>query len=473
MRENRIYYYKQSKRKISLFYVCFAIYFNSIGIHYTYAGYNSKVDSLQSLLSNTYGPQRELLLQQIGWEQEHHHAEEELRPHTQVLERDVKILNAKITGFQLQRNILVGGMILVILAAGTFSYFQRGKFKKYIDEEPQDSYDNEQARRKEALVNAKLREANEAVLFLQRVLEEKKSELLAAIALRNEQQKLIEKQNEQLTQVNSELQVTIDEVRTQKEIVAEHNAKIQDSIEYALKIQQAILPDAKVLQEKFPKHFIFYRPKDVISGDFYWSTRHENRLYFAVVDCTGHGVPGAFMSVIGASLLNQLVNERGVYEPEKILYELDKNVRSALRQHQDSTSKDGMDLMLCAFDYDRAEVIFSGANRPLYHLHGQTLTEYKGDKFPIGGNQYAEKTFTRQRIDLTVGDRFYLFTDGVTDQFGGSAKRKFSPKRLQDFILTHTQTPMLAQLDLFVKEFDGWQGKFHQLDDITLAGIEL
>jgi serine phosphatase RsbU (regulator of sigma subunit) len=228
-----------------------------------------------------------------------------------------------------------------------------------------------------------------------------------------------------------------------------------------------------VIQSALPKHFIFYQPKDIVSGDFYWLAERDDYTFFCVADCTGHGVPGAFMSVVGSNALHHAVIELGLNDPDIILHTLDQKIRTALRQERHSESKDGMDIGLCVWHRTANRLRFAGAGRPLYHFSNGQLKEIKGDKFPIGGGQYDEKIFTAHDISLQTGDRLYLFSDGITDQFGGTAKKKFTPKRLREFILAQATQPLSRQSELFDETMTEWMNGYTQLDDLTLLAVEV
>jgi len=280
-------------------------------------------------------------------------------------------------------------------------------------------------------------------------------------------------QKVELENAYEELNATLEQVQYQKEEIVHKNQKIEDSIRYAYQIQTAILPDDAYLKSLLPNHFIFYQPKDIVSGDFYWVTERDNLIFFCVADCTGHGVPGAFMSVVGSNALHHAVNELGLNEPHSILHETDRKIRSMLHQEKGSESKDGMDIGLCVLDTERLTLDFAGAGRPLYHLSNGNLAEIKGDKFPIGGGQHEEKSFTLHRDALQKGDRIYLFSDGITDQFGGANKKKFTPKRLQEFIVTNRLPNIVEQGILFRETMTTWMHGQVQLDDLTLMAVEV
>jgi serine phosphatase RsbU (regulator of sigma subunit) len=288
----------------------------------------------------------------------------------------------------------------------------------------------------------------------------------------------IKLKNQEIESAYEELNVTLEQVQAQKLTIEDKSRKIEDSILYAKRIQTAILPSDKYLNKAFQEFFIYYEPRDIVSGDFYWFTVHNDLTFFAVVDCTGHGVPGAFMSVVGFNLLNHIVIERNITEPSQILSELDKRVRTVLNQDTDiqnyeSDSNDGMDVIILVWDQQRQEAHFAGAGRPLWILDQGELIEIKPDKYPVGGSQHENKEFHTHVIALTRPLTCYFFTDGITDQFGGEQNRKFTPKRLKEFILRNGNLPLAEQYASFTEEFNAWRKNKHQFDDLTFAGIRL
>jgi serine phosphatase RsbU (regulator of sigma subunit) len=202
------------------------------------------------------------------------------------------------------------------------------------------------------------------------------------------------------------------------------------------------------------------------------STREE-LLFFCVADCTGHGVPGAFMSVVGSNALHATINEAGFTQPDVILRELDMKIKTTLHQDTDPDSKDGMDIALCVWDKDKRKLYFAGAGRPLYLMRNGTFTEIKGDKYAIGGGQLQQKTFTTHTLSLQKRDRIFLFTDGITDQFGGDELKKFTSKRLQQFIKAYHHLPILEQGSRFAETMRSWMNHYSQIDDLTLFALEV
>ncbi len=268
------------------------------------------------------------------------------------------------------------------------------------------------------------------------------------------------------------------DITERKEIELEiqnKNKKINDSINYAKRIQNAILPNSRLIGKVLPDSFILYKPRDVVSGDFPWFVQIKNDIFIAAVDCTGHGVPGALLSLIGYFLLNDIVRSRKITEPGKILDLLDEGVTQTLRQDQDdSATKDGMDIALCRINTEARTVEYAGAHRPLYFMKGGVMDEVKGNKFPIGGGIYKNQTnFTTTKLELGKGDSFYFSSDGFPDQFGGPEVRKFGPKKTREIIERVHKNPMQEAAQVFDTEWEAWKGDHKQTDDVLLIGIKL
>jgi serine phosphatase RsbU (regulator of sigma subunit) len=217
---------------------------------------------------------------------------------------------------------------------------------------------------------------------------------------------------------------------------------------------------------------MFYKPRDVVSGDFPWIFAEENEVFVAAVDCTGHGVPGALISLIGYFLLNDIVKSRNVKDPGLILDLLNEGVMATLRQDAGSTNRDGMDIALLKIDKVSKKGYYSGAHRPLVYYKNGEVAQIKGDMFPVGGEHKNRTTFTTHELDLTIGDEFYLFSDGLPDQFGGPKNRKFSAKQIRQLISNHEPRDMVAIGDTIERTFDDWKGDFNQTDDVILIGLK-
>ncbi len=251
------------------------------------------------------------------------------------------------------------------------------------------------------------------------------------------------------------------------------NKKITESINYAKRIQGAILPNNNIIRKFLPDSFMLYKARDVVSGDFPWFVRVKDIIYYAAVDCTGHGVPGALISLIGYFLLNEIVKGRKISDPGEILDKLDQSVTQTLRQDSDdSKTKDGMDIALCRIDLNTNELTYAGAHRPLYYYNGEDLEEIKGDKFPIGGGVYKNQTnFTSTTLKMKKGQSVFYCSDGFPDQFGGPDNRKFGPRRIRDLITEHAGKNMDEMYKIFDDSWEEWKGDTKQTDDVLLIGI--
>jgi serine phosphatase RsbU (regulator of sigma subunit)/tetratricopeptide (TPR) repeat protein len=273
---------------------------------------------------------------------------------------------------------------------------------------------------------------------------------------------------------NFKLSKKNEEIVAQRNIILEKNKEIIDSINYALKIQTAMLPTEEDMRFALGDLFIFYRPKDIVSGDFYWFHQTEEYYFYAVADCTGHGVPGGFMSMLGISLLNEIVTEKAIYEPNDILDLLSAKLVSELKQTESkSASKDGMDITLCRINKAKTELCYAGANNDLWLIRNNDLIIYKADKQPVGFHYGAYKQFNQHRIELKHNDRIFSFTDGYADQFGGQKGKKFKYRNLKNLFLYIYYLPERQQKEMTSKTFDSWKGDLEQVDDILILGLKI
>jgi PAS domain S-box-containing protein len=267
----------------------------------------------------------------------------------------------------------------------------------------------------------------------------------------------------------------ITELKKIEEEIKEKNLKITDSINYAFRLQNAILPSQKIIKEAFPDSFMFYRPRDIVSGDFPWFYERGDDLYIAAIDCTGHGVPGAMLSLIGYFLMNQIVGQQPELNPGEILTHLHKGVQQTLRQDKEGASaRDGMDVALCKFNTTTRTLEYSGAHRPLYHVREGELSEFKGTRSAIGGipkEGKPEPNFENYTIEIKKDDAVYFFSDGLPDQFGGPEGRKYFPKRIREHVLQNKDLPMSQMYHLFKKDYQEWLGDEEPIDDVLLIGI--
>lgn len=277
---------------------------------------------------------------------------------------------------------------------------------------------------------------------------------------------LLQHQKQEIEKANADL-------NTANVQISEKNKEITDSINYAKRIQEAILPEKKHLAALLPQSFILYLPKDIVSGDFYWFTRKGSRILIAAADCTGHGVPGAFMSMIGNDKLHQVITEKGITTPGEVLKELDKRLITVLNQDETSANKDGMDIGLLSIDLQSRSISFAGANRPLYHFSDSRLHEIKGTKLPVAGGIYGTKDFVTHTINALEGDTFYIFSDGFADQFGGEHGKKLTTNRFKQLLNDVQPLTMDEQLEKLNEAFSEWRGNCEQLDDVLVIGIRL
>ena len=280
---------------------------------------------------------------------------------------------------------------------------------------------------------------------------------------------------EKVRQRTAEVVKQKEEIDQQKEQLEEYFLQVTDSIKYAQKIQEAILPPESYVRKLLPDSFIFYRPKDIVSGDFYWLGEAEDRVYFAAVDCTGHGVPGAFMSIVGYNQLKQAVITTNGGSPAEILDHLNIGVSETLHQKdENSTSKDGMDVAICSLNHKTKELQYAGAFNPLYLLRDGKIVQTKGDKFPIGSFlDGATPNFTNHKLQLLEGDILYIFSDGYADQFGGPRGKKMMYKKFRDTLIANSQKDLSVQKDLLRDHLYDWMGEEEQVDDILVIGVKV
>lgn len=266
------------------------------------------------------------------------------------------------------------------------------------------------------------------------------------------------------------------EIELQSQKIEVFYKQVTDSIRYAKRIQEAILPPDNYVRKLLPDSFVLYKPKDIVSGDFYWFDQTNEKVFFAAVDCTGHGVPGAFMSIVGHNLLKQIMSKHQNIPPAKILDELNKGVRDTLHQRnfEESTSKDGMDITLCSIDKSKNELEFSAAFNPLYLVRDEEIFEIKGNKFSVG--IYLEKesrNFTNHKLKLKKGDVIYIFSDGYADQFGGPKGKKFMQNQFRNLLFDIHRKPMPEQKRILDNTIEHWRGNEDQVDDILVMGFRM
>lgn len=354
----------------------------------------------------------------------------------------------------LQHSMMIGYLIqLVILSIGLADQINELRNNLSAAQVEQERLHRERAEERQRLM------AEQNALLEQRVVE-RTSELQQAV--------------EELNTTNESLNEMYSKVESQRRDLAVSNKKITDSINYARRIQQGILPEDSFLDRYFDEHFIFFRPKDIVSGDFYWYGEVNHRQIILVADCTGHGVPGAFMSLIGAQLLEQIVVDRRTVHPAAILTQMHLGIVKTLRQRADDLMHDGMDIAVTMWDQSRQTLHFAGANNPLLLYRQGELTEIKGDHYPLGGAQHRmDRTFHEHQFFLSPGDQFYLYSDGYADQFGGPDGRKYLSRRFRETIRSVASLPMQEQGALVAQHFHEWIGHETQVDDVTVMGVKI
>ena len=273
-----------------------------------------------------------------------------------------------------------------------------------------------------------------------------------------------------------ELKNAYDELSKKNNEITKKNLEITDSINYAKRIQYALLPSGDYIKKILPERFILFKPKDIVSGDFYWLSKVDNKIIIVAADCTGHGVPGAFMSMLGVSFLNEIVTKNKTTEPAEILNCLRAMVIDSLDQNQ-GESKDGMDIALAVLDTENTLLKFAGAYNSLYLIKANQeqpeIMQIKADRMPIGIHFEIEKQFTTKEIQLCKNDIFYLFSDGYQDQFGGKKNKKFKSKRFRKLLLEIYQKPLEEQQQILDKIIEKWRGDINQIDDIIVVGVRV
>lgn len=330
--------------------------------------------------------------------------------------------------------------------------------------------EEEISRQKLVQIKLKQQQAKEKQLMLEEQKENLKSE--------------VKKRTAELLETNDELYSTVNQLNDANQQLAEQrkylegvNRKITSSIQYAQRIQMASLPSKDLMHYLLPQSFVLHLPRDIVSGDFYWFGRIEAKTIVIAADSTGHGVPGAFMSLIGSKLLDHIILEKGITEPSQILSHLDTGVEQSLNSGTslDQQMNDGMDIAVCVIDPTENKLYFAGAHNPIFIVKkdGETVL-IKGDKLPIGSAQhYRQKAFTSHSYKYTYGDTFYLYSDGFYDQFGGNEGRKYYPKNFKKCLANLAMFPIEEQMSRLSDEFNQWKGEHAQVDDVLVIGVRL
>ncbi len=283
----------------------------------------------------------------------------------------------------------------------------------------------------------------------------------------------IEQKNEELHILNNEINQQKDAISSQLNEIERKNKEITDSINYAETIQSALLPPLALIKSYFPESFVLYKPKDIVSGDFYWSYKINNSILVGVFDCTGHGVPGAFMSMLGITLLNETVIREGIEAPNLIFNRLREKIIEALGQKGTMAEvKDGMDGTLINYDMLNKTLTYCGAYNPLYLIRDSEIIEIKADKMPLS-HFVKMYDFSGQKIEVKRDDQIYLFTDGYIDQFGGGKMKKISSAQFKEILIKNHKNLMEDQKQILLNTFYRWKGDEDQIDDITIVGLRI
>ena len=280
----------------------------------------------------------------------------------------------------------------------------------------------------------------------------------------------LEEKNRTISLQKDEIEKQRDLAAAQRDQIGYQKRHIEDSIMYAKRIQTALIPSLELFSDKL-EHFVLYKPLAIVSGDFYWVSAQANPQVIISADCTGHGVPGAFMSMLGVTLLNEIVNGKHIIMPDQIIENLRQGIIKSLKQVAEEDSiKDGMDIAVCVVDFDKNILWYAGANNPLYLVRNGELTHYRADRMPVAIH-YKMEPFTLHKIDIQKGDAFYIFSDGFADQFGGPQQKKFMSMQLRETLVEMAGVPMLKQGERLNQIFEEWRGDSPQIDDVTLIGV--
>ena len=284
----------------------------------------------------------------------------------------------------------------------------------------------------------------------------------------------IEQQNKELQERNDEIEAQSDALHNQKEVINRQKKDLTDSINYAKHIQTAVLPADHIMKYLFPEHFILNRPRDIVSGDFYWVGKNSDNINVVLADCTGHGVAGAFMSILGISLLNEVFNNHSDLPTNRFMDELREHVMLALNQTgRNDDIKMGMDMSLLKINRKTGELHFTGAYHSLYIFRGDELVEIKGDRISVSVSTEHKRSFTAHKMKFEAGDTLYLTSDGYPDQFGQHIEKKYGYPRFRQLITDIHNLPIQEQLVKMTREMDEWQGNTEQVDDILVLGIRI
>ncbi|MDR2037584.1 MAG: serine/threonine-protein phosphatase [Bacteroidales bacterium] len=367
---------------------------------------------------------------------------------TQIAERLEELYRLRIQNLEHYITILLIALfVLIVVAVVLFLMYHKNKESHIMLMQKNQEIERQQR-------------ANEEIMH---ILEQKRLE--------------IEKQTDELDETTTELKWQTENALRLYDEVESQRKEMTDSIIYAKRIQTALLPDITVINEILNDYFVLFKPRDIVSGDFYWVAAKKGKTIVVVADCTGHGVPGAFMSILGISFLNEIVKKHDL-SVDNILNHLREQVIRALKQKNVSV-KDGMDMALCAIDWENSRVEYAGANIPLFILRkpqdddSEELIEVPADRMPIGLYESNPKPFTKQIVPIFQGDSLYMFSDGYCDQFGGPELKKFKKKNLKKLFLDIHTLNMTEQKIILEKNLNDWKGDLPQVDDILMLGIKI
>ncbi len=338
-----------------------------------------------------------------------------------------------------------------------YSYEKKQALEE-ADHKKQHELEEEQRKRQQLIIYA----GSAGVLLLAAFL----IFVVQRLRITNRQKNIIGEQKERIDEAFAQL-------GDAKKLLEERHKDLTDSIQYASRIQTALLTSEKYLSEYLQDYFIFFKPKDIVSGDFYWALHRKGKFYIACCDCTGHGVPGAFMSLLNINFLHQAVIEKNITHPNEIFNTVRNNVVEALNPDGTTDTKDGMDASLCSIDFEKHLLMAACANNGIWIVRGGELMEFKPDKMPIGISGGEAKPFTLHEINLQKGDCIYMFSDGFADQFGGTNGKKFKSSQLKEIVLGMAAKPMKDQKALLDKTLSDWKGTQEQVDDVCIIGIRI
>lgn len=385
----------------------------------------------------------------------------EITKQTNKITEQKAVLKLQLDEIQKQRLIiyLAIGMLLLVTVLGYFIY-KAYKIKR------QANIILAAKNREISLQNEEIKQQKEEISAQRDEIEKHRDELI----IKNAE---IMQQKEEITAQRDEIEKQRDIATAQRDEIAHQKKQILDSINYAKRIQQAILPVPELLNEIFKQFFILFKPKDIVSGDFYWASKIDHQVIIAAVDCTGHGVPGAFMSMLGVTYLNKIINEEGITTPSQILNRLREYIVMSLKQKGITGEvKEGMDMALCTINYETNILQYAGAMNPMLLIKNDEMCVIKADNMPVSISMEMAP-FTNNTFQLNQGDSFYIFSDGFPDQFGGPKNRKFMSKNFREKIFEFRQETMNNQKKLLDQTFEDWKGSGDQIDDVLVIGVRI